>query len=66
MNGKRLQAELWETQMWLMLILAFLMLHFSSDAIVHDLGLGLCGYSFMTFIGSVVKIAQARSEEEAR
>lgn len=63
MNKHLFKRELWETQMWLMLILAFLMIHFGGCT-SHVLGWVLIGYSVLTFIGALaVGVKYARVEE---
>lgn len=61
MNKHRLQAELWETQLWIMWILGFLLFHFGGFW-AHIFSYIIFTHSAITFIGIMVKIRTARKE----
>lgn len=62
MNKHRLQAEIWETQIWLMWILAFLMMH-SGGLWAHIGAYCVLAHSGITFFGMVWKLKKARKED---
>lgn len=59
---KRLQAEIWETQIWLMWLLAFALLHWGGST-AHVLGWIVIVWSIVTFIGIWAKLFSARVDD---
>jgi hypothetical protein len=62
MNKYRLQAELWEIQIILYWILAFLLLH-TTSATLHFLGWLAVGWTVFTIIGTIKLLLRAVSED---
>lgn len=56
MKDQRLQAELWEIQVLLYWILAFMLLNFSEDRFLHVLGWVCVSWSIVTFAATMKKI----------
>jgi len=59
MNKHRLQAELWETQTWLMWILAAILFHTEHPI----LGGAVMVWSGVTVLGMLIKLSKARKED---
>ncbi len=63
MNKHRLQAELWETQWWLMGILAFLLQRFGGF-VAHVLAYLILAHMVLTAVGIIVKLLKAKWEDD--
>jgi hypothetical protein len=62
MNKHRLQAELWETQVLLYWILAFLLLH-TANRILHFLGWLSVAWTVITIYGTINLLIKAHRDD---
>lgn len=61
--NKKLRSELWEIQVTLMWILAFLLIHFSQSGFGRVLGVICLAWGFISFGATIMLSAQADKEE---
>lgn len=66
MTNLRLKLEICETQVWLMFILAFLILHFAEDTVARLLGWLVLGWGLFTLVTIEITHEASKEEDHAR